>query len=265
MLYWRVHMKQRLKGKTALVTGASGGIGRDIAEELASRGANLVLVARSEEKLKKACTELKSAHTISATYTVADLSRQGAARDVCKTASADIDILVNNAGFGLYGYAIDLDDEKVQNMIDLDVKALVSLTKHCLPGMIHRGWGRILQLSSIAAFMPSPTYAAYGACKSFVHNYSIALNNELKGSGISCTCLEPGVTRTSFLEVAGQKPTLYQRLVMMKSGDVARRGVKAMLAKKARVLPGFINKLSIASTRLLPKSWQAAIARRLMT
>jgi short-subunit dehydrogenase len=146
----------------------------------------------------------------------------------------------------------------------LDVVALTHLTKLFARDMVKRGYGRMLQVASIGAYQPSPTYAAYSAAKSYVRSFSQALNFELRGSGVSSTVISPGITATEFLQVSGQKPTAYQRLMMMSSADVARIGVKAMLRGRYSVIPGFLNWLTVLFTFVTPDPVNAAAAYRLM-
>lgn len=259
---------KELAGRTALVTGASSGLGVDFARELAARGADLVIVARRADRLETVAEELRKRHGISVHVEVLDLAGAAAADDLkakLDAAGVQVDILVNNAGFGLYGHFLEIDPDDEQRMLDLDIQALTRMTGLFAAPMVERGWGRILQLSSIGAYQPSPTYAAYAAAKSYVLMYSHAVNHELRGSGVTSTVLSPGVTRTEFLAVSGQSPTLYQRLVMMESKQVARTGIRGMLRGRREIVPGIINALTVFSTRITPRHWAAAITFKLMT
>jgi len=256
-----------LKGKTALVTGASSGLGVDFARELARRGCRLVLVARREELLKKLQGELQSKHGITAIVMTLDLGDEGAPQmlyDALKAQQVNVDILVNNAGFGLFGLELQIPWDKTRQMLLLDVIALTHLTKLFARDMVKRGWGRMLQIASIGAYQPSPTYAAYSAAKSYVRSFSQALNFELRHTGVSSTVISPGVTATEFLQVSGQKPTAYQRLMMMRSDQVAAIGIKAMLKGRYSVVPGFLNWLAALFTMITPDPVNAAAAYRLM-
>ncbi len=254
---------QELKGQWALVTGASSGLGVDFARELARRGANLVLVARRVEPLQTLATELR-ALDVQVRVMPADLSdaeaREHLQRELDGAAIA-IDVLVNNAGFGLYGGFLNTDWARTEQMLQLDVVALTHLTRLFLPGMVLRRQGYVLQVASIGAFQPSPTYAAYAAAKSYVLNFGVALNDELRGSGVSCTVISPGVTATEFLKVAGQKRNWFHNATMMDSAEVAAIGVRALLRRRASVVPGLINTLMAFSTRFTPLTWMAAISR----
>jgi uncharacterized protein len=256
-----------LQGKTALVTGASSGLGVDFSRELARRGCNLVLVARREELLKKLQAELQGAHGVKAMVVTLDLGDPAAPQmlhDHLKAQGVAVDILVNNAGFGLFGLELDIPWDKTRQMLMLDIVALTHLTKLFARDMVKRGYGRILQVASIGAYQPSPTYAAYSAAKSYVRSFSQALNFELRGSGVSSTALCPGITATEFLQVSGQKPTAYQRMMMMTSAQVAEVGIKAMLKGRYSVVPGFLNWLTALFTFVTPDPVNAAAAYRLM-
>jgi short-subunit dehydrogenase len=173
-----------------------------------------------------------------------------------------VDVLVNNAGFGYYGDFASVPWEREKAMLDLDILALTHLTKLFLPDMLQRNFGFILLVSSIGAHQPSPTYASYSAAKSFVLNFGEALHFELRRTGVGCTVVSPGVTATEFLKVSGQSPTAYQRLAMMKSADVARIGVRSMLARKSSVVPGWLNALTVWSIRLIPQQRPALLSYR---
>lgn len=256
-----------LSGRTALVTGASSGLGVDFARELARRGCRLVLVARREELLKKLQGELQEQHGVTAVATTLDLGDPDAPQmlyDALKAQSVAVDILVNNAGFGLYGLELDIPWEKTRQMLMLDIVALTHLTKLFARDMVRRGFGRMLQVASIGAYQPSPTYAAYSAAKSYVRSFSQALTYELRDTGVTSTVISPGITATEFLQVSGQKPTAYQRFMMMSSAEVARIGIKAMLKGRYSVVPGWLNWLTALTTMLAPDRVNAAAAYRLM-
>jgi hypothetical protein len=150
-------------------------------------------------------------------------------------------------------------------MLELDILSVVHMCKLFAQDMVARRFGYMLQISSIGAYQPTPTYASYSAAKSFVLYFSIALNQELRNTGVTCTVLSPGITATEFLQVSGQQRTLYQRMMMMQSADVARIGIRAMLKRKPEVVPGWLNSLSAIATRLLPRSFTAVVAQQMMT
>lgn len=257
-----------LLGKWGLVTGASSGLGVDFAKELASRGCNLILVARREDLLKKQAAEIASRYRVEVETIAMDLTAPDAPQaiyDRTREWGRDIDVLVNNAGYGVFGKFVEIPWERERNMLELDIVALVGLTKLFARDMVARDSGRILLLASIGAYQPSPLYATYSAAKSFVLNFGEALNYELRHTNVRCTVLSPGITATEFLQVSGQEATAYQRLVMMQSADVARIGIEATLKGRSSVVPGRINAISAWSNRLMPRRLSTALASRLMS
>jgi hypothetical protein len=257
-----------LRDRWALVTGASSGIGADFARELAARGAHVVLVARREDRLRALAEELERAHGVRTRVLASDLAKPDAPRalhDRLRGEGIAVDVLVNNAGFGVYGPFLDVPWERERQMLELDVLALVHLTKLFAADMRARGFGRVLQVASIGAFQPSPTYAAYSAAKAFVQSFGEALACELRGTGVTVTVVSPGVTDTEFFAVAGQQRSLFQRLTVMPSAKVARIGIRALERGRPLVVPGFANALTAWSMRLLPRRWQASLAKTAMT
>lgn len=256
-----------LSGKWALVTGASSGLGVDFARELARRGCNVVLVARREERLRHVQSELQSQHGIKALVVTLDLAQPRAPQELYDGLAAQqvaVDVLVNNAGFGVFGQEIDIPWERTHEMLSVDILALTHLTKLFARDMVRRRSGYILQVASIGAYQPSPTYAAYSAAKSYVRSYSQALNFELRGTGVSSTVVSPGVTATEFLQVAGQRRTWFHNMTMMTSDQVAAIGVRAMLARRYSIVPGFMNWLTALLVNLTPDPWNAAVTYRAM-
>jgi short-subunit dehydrogenase len=260
-------MSDELKGRTALVTGASSGLGVDFARELARRGANLVLVARRKDALEGVAKEMRDSYGIEVRVRPADLSdapsREGLYRKL-EAEGSDVDILLNNAGFGLFGKFAESDWGRLNQLLQVNMVALSHLTWLFTPAMIRRRWGRILLIASTGAFQPSPTYAAYGAAKSYVLSLGVALNHELRETGVSCTVACPGVTATEFFQVAGQRQTLYQRMTIMPSAKVADLAFKALLAQRPLVVTGRLNAFMAWSTRFMPRTRSAALAYRLM-
>jgi short-subunit dehydrogenase len=262
---------KNLAGRRALVTGASIGIGADFARQLAARGCNLVIASRTEARLRALADELVAQYGVAVEVIAIDLAAPGAGQRLFEDVRArglDIDVLVNNAGLGMYGGFADQSLEQIRGMLRLNIDTLTDLTHLFLPGMRQRGFGIILQVGSIASFMPGPLYAAYSGSKAYVLSLGEALNQELKGSGVSCTVLCPGVTATEFFNAAGQnnRYSFYQRLVMMPSNEVARIGIEAALRGKASVVPGLVNKLQVFGLRLSPRwfsRWSAHQAMKL--
>ena len=194
------------KGRTALVTGASSGIGLEFAKRLAKRGSNLILVARREELLLKVAEELKDAFGVDVYCIALDLSKPGAGRkllEVVEKRGYSVDILVNNAGFATNAKVSDENHERVQEEISLNVSTLVDLTILLLPGMLARDFGVIVNVASIAAFQPIPNMAVYGATKAFVLSFTEALWGELLGTKLKALALCPGGTATEFFDIAG--------------------------------------------------------------
>jgi uncharacterized protein len=258
---------KNLHNQWALVTGASNGLGVDFAHLLAQRGANLVLAARRGDALEKLAQELRARHGIKVEVEAIDLSSQTSAEELfgrLQARNRQIDVLINNAGFGVFGELDKVPDAQIGGMLNLNIVTLTRLTKLLGDEMVRRRSGHILLVSSLGGFQATPTYAAYSASKAYVLLFGEALNEEWKKHGVKVATLCPGVTQTAFFAVSGQKPTLYQRLVMMQSRPVAEIGIKAMLAGTPSVLPGLVNKLTVFLSRFTPRGLQAKIAFHLM-
>lgn len=256
-----------LKGKRALITGASSGLGAEFARQLAAAGCDLVLVARRRERLDALRDELTSAHGATVEIHPADLAEPHAPEELFRAVTEGgraVDILVNNAGYGLYGPFAEIPWESERRMLQLDILALVQLTKLVLPGMRDRDSGHILQIASNGAYQPTPLYASYAAAKSFVLSFGEALAYELRDTGVRCTVLSPGITATEFLDVSGQRPTLYQRLFMMRAETVVRIGLRRMLRGRSSTIAGWRNAVMAWSLRFVPRRMAAMMAYRLM-
>lgn len=246
-------------GKTALVTGASMGIGAELARELSRRGATLVLVARSEDKLARLAAELGRAHVVAA-----DLSSPGAARRVYDAVVAkglEIDVLINNAGFGIHGAFDELPLAAQREQVDLNVGALMELTYLFLP-MIERRRGGIIQVASMAAFMPVPYFAVYAATKAFVLSFSMALWAEYRPRGVRVLALIPGATETPFFERAGEGASAGVKRA--RPEDVARAGLAAFIAGRASVIHGAGNNVSAFLARFLSREFAAKTMARMV-
>jgi len=249
-------MTERLDDRTALVTGGSSGIGVDIAREIADRGADVVVVARREEKLREVADELESDFDVEADWVSMDLARQEAGAELYREIDGRgdaIDILVNNAGFGIYGEFLETDWDRQQSMLNLDMMTPLRLSYLFGRDMIERGWGRMMQVASIGSFQPSPTYGTYSAAKAFLLSWGEAFDFELDGTGVSSTVVCPGVTRTEFFDRVDQQLTLYQKATMMDSSTVAAVATRAMLDQRMTIVPGFINALATWMVRFLPR------------
>ncbi len=252
--------------QTALVTGASSGIGLEICRALAEQGFDLILVARNEAKLAELAGELAEQHPIDAKPFAADLTQPGAAQqiyDKLASQATHVDVLVNNAGFGAHGAFVELALQRQLDMIAVNITALTALTRLFLPNMRARRRGRILNVASTAAFQPGPNMAVYYASKSYVLSFSEALAEELTGSGVSVTCLCPGPTKTAFATGAEMEGSLLFRLLPSDARGVARQGVAAMLAGKRLIVPGILNKVMAFSVRLTPRPLILKIVKRL--
>lgn len=251
----------------AVVTGASTGIGKDLAEVCARDGNDLVLVARRADVLQQVARELESKHQIGVHTMAEDLTDPGApVRIVAQLKSKGLvpDILINNAGTGVYGPFLETELKEELGSIQLNVAALTHLTKLILPGMVQRARGRILNVASTAAFQPGPLMAVYYATKVYVLHLSEALANEVAGTGVTITVLCPGPTSTGFQARAGMKNMLLtSKGLMSTSADVARAGYEGMKRGKRVVIPGILNKLLAFSVRLAPRRLPPAIVRQL--
>lgn len=250
-------MASNNRGKTALITGASGGIGEELAKVFAARGFDLVLVARTEAKLQALGEVLAAQHGIRATPLAADLARAEAPAEVA-TALADrgivADVLVNNAGFTAYGNFADLDLDEQLRMIRVNIAALTELTHRLLPGMIERRWGRVLNLGSTAAFMPGPLMAVYYATKAYVLSFSEALNSELAGTGVTVTALCPGPTSSGFQARGGMEDSkLIRGREIMGAEEVALVGYEALMRGQTVAVPGRMNWATSLMPRFLPR------------
>lgn len=256
-----------LKGKTALVTGASSGLGVDFATELAQRGADLILTARRKDRLDAVAQEMREEYGVRAEVIVLDLGEPSAPQklyDGVKELNLEVDILINNAGFGIYGPFANTPWERTAQMLQLDIVSLTHLTKLFLDDMVERDSGFVLQVASVAGYQATPNYAAYAAAKSYVLNFGEALHHELLNTNVKMSVLSPGVTATEFFEVSGQGTSLFRRVAVMDSPTVARIGIEAMLAGKASKIAGLMNAFSAFGVRFIPRSLQRTLAGILM-
>jgi short-subunit dehydrogenase len=243
-------------GETALITGASTGIGREIAKELASRGFNLVLVARSEGKLQELARELASSHPITTRVIAADLATADGASRVFRAtreAGVAVDMLVNNAGIMHYAPFVEQDTEKHLDILKLNVVALTSMLSLFVPPMVARGRGRVLNVASVAAFQPTPLIAVYGATKAYVLSLTEALSAELSGTGVTITALCPGFTSTEMLDEFAKEAgeNIIPEFLRLDAAAVAREGVDACLDGTTIQVNGLTYKFL-----LLLESWQ---------
>ena len=254
----------------ALITGASAGIGAELARVFAAHGHDLVVVARRAVELQTLAAELQRAHGVDVAVRAMDLARREAPAELhaaIDDAGLEIGILVNNAGFGTYGEFATTDLSLELEMLQLNVATLTALTKLFLPDMLTRGGGRILNVASTAAFQPGPLMAAYYASKAYVLSLTEALAAELRGSGVTATALCPGPTRSEFQARAGMAGVRLASAgpFLMDARTVAELGYRGLLRGRAVVVPGLVNKLGVLSVRLLPRRLVTAVVRRLQS
>jgi len=252
--------------ETALITGASAGIGWELARLFAAEKSNLVLVARRSERLEELAAELRKQHGVEVRIVAADLGRADAPRTIVELLTRDevsIDVLVNNAGFGALGPVAELDLKRQMEMIQVNVTALTHLTRLLLPGMIQRHRGGILNVASTAGFQAGPFMAVYYATKAYVISLSEALADELAKSGVTVSCLCPGPTATEFAETAKMGNALMFKLQTMTAAQVARAGYRGFRRGKLLVVPGWMNYLGSMGVRWVPRSMARGIAKRL--
>ncbi len=252
--------------QTALITGASAGIGMELAKLFAADAVDLVLVARRQEKLEKLAHELAEQHRVNVRVVAVDLSDSAVPIRIEREladAGVTVDVLVNNAGFGANGPFHELPIERQMSMVQVNVVALTHLTRLFLPGMVERQRGGVLNVGSTAAFQPGPYMAVYFATKAYVLSFTEALAEELRGTGVRVTCLAPGATKTEFFDEADMQDSPLARMGMMDSAAVAQAGYRAFCAGRAIVVPGTKNKLGAFAVRFAPRSVVRKLTARL--
>ncbi len=251
--------------QTVLITGASSGIGMELAKIHASEGDHMVLVARNLKKLEQLKSEIESEHRVNVMLIKKDLSFTDAAREVHREVSKQkiqIDYLINNAGFGDYGWFYETNWEKEQQMISLNITALTQFCKLYLPEMVKRGSGKIMNVASTASFQPGPGMAVYYATKAYVLHFSEALHSEVRKKGVTVTALCPGATESGFSAAAGMEDSkLFKGKKLPSSADVARYAYKAMMKGKPVAIHGLMNYLMANSVRFAPRSWVVAMVK----
>lgn len=261
-------MRRDHETATALVTGASSGIGLEIARLLARDGHRLVVVARDADRLNEAARELAEAFGSEVLPLAADLSDPEAVDRL--TAELDrrgeeIDVLVNNAGFSVYGPYVETDGESERRLMNVNMMALARLTKHVVPGMVSRGHGRVLNIGSTGSFAPGPLNAVYCASKAFVLSFTEAIAEELRGTGVTVTALCPGPTSTGFAKRAGASATRMFRSRVDTAANVASVGYHAMMGGRRVVVPGLFNAALAFSVRLSPRAMVTSVSRLMMS
>jgi hypothetical protein len=255
---------ERWRGKWALITGASAGIGRELARQLAAAGAHVVLTARRRERLEQLAAQIRSGCRVKTEVLCCDLARPGAPAEIFQcTAARDIpiEVLVNNAGFGAYGEFHKVPAARLLEMVEVNVSAVLRLTHLFLPQMIERGRGDILMVSSVAAFQAIPRYATYAATKSFELIFSEALAEEVRPHGIRVCTVCPGTTATEFQQVAGSPAHPMRK--PHSAEEVARQALEAMAAGKTCKITGAKYWMAVQSQRVMPRGAAPRIAARL--
>jgi short-subunit dehydrogenase len=255
-------------GGAALVTGASSGIGREIAKQLAGRGMSVILTARSRDALEALSREIRSLHPVRVETICADLCKNDAPQLIeqeCRRMGMPIDLLVNNAGFGVYGPFGSQGASREAELVRLNVMAPVELAARFLPGMIERGHGIIYNVASTAAFAPVPWIGSYAATKAHLLSWTHSLDIELQGTGVRAMVLCPGSTETNFHQVSGaagrQRKNLFPKL---SAEDVARQGLEGIDRGKRVVVTGWVNRIHTAIASIVPDAWAAALAFNVM-
>jgi uncharacterized protein len=248
----------------ALITGASSGIGYYFAHELAKRKLNVLIVARSEDRLIKLREEITNQYTVQCNYLVMDLSRPEAAHEVydwCIANHYQVNVLINNAGYGLFGYFEKKDISAELNMMQLNMNAVVELCHVFIPMLKRQTKSYIMNVASTAAYQAVPGLTTYAATKTFIVLFTRGLRYELKGSSISVSCLSPGATATGFVERAGLQ-AIQERAdkFSMKAEEVARIAIEKMFKGKSEIIPGWVNIISSQLTSWVPKSITEKIA-----
>jgi len=254
-----------LKGRVALVTGASSGLGVAFARLLAARGADLIITARRKENLEALEKELEEKHGVSVDVVVLDLSEPGSAEKLwngTEGAGRKVDVLVNNAGGGIHQNFVDTPWDRIAQQIQLNVVSLTELTHRFAQAMVARGRGHVLNVSSIGAYTPSPSYATYSAGKAFVRDFTEAVAFELQSTPVRVCSLCPGGTLTEFHKAAGHELPKAFRATFMSAEECAAIGLRALFGGRRNVVSGLFNKLSVFFMRFVPRRvlvWATAL------
>lgn len=249
------------KSGLVVVTGASAGIGSELARVFAKRGRDLLLVARREARLNQLAAELEQAHGVTTHRLTLDLAEADAPERLMtwfETQGQTLDVLVNNAGFGLRGPFVELPEARQAEMLDVNIRALTRLCRLALPGLLARRRGGILNVASVAAFQPGPYMAVYYASKAYVLFLSEALAEEVRGQGVTVSCLCPGPSKTEFTDVAGFE----FKGPVMSARSVAEAGLRGFEAGRTIIIPGLNNKLVPIAVQLLPRGFVRRMVAR---
>jgi short-subunit dehydrogenase len=257
--------QEKWRNQWSLITGATAGIGLELAKLLAANGSNLVLTARRTDRLRQIATDLSSTHQIRVETVAADLTQPNAATqilDFTRSKTIEVEFLINNAGFGAFGYAHEIPAEKMLEMIQVNCSAVVHLTRLYTPAMVQRGHGDVLILASLASFQPVPFNSVYAATKAFDLLFAEGIAEELRPRGVQVCALCPGSTNTEFQKVADQPDRVFRSAETAEK--VARVGLEAMAAGKSYVISGFMNNVMKESQRLAPRSLVTKMAANMM-
>ena len=252
------------RARSVLITGASSGIGEAMARQLAPVGSHLILVARSEDKLNALAEECREQGSRADVF-AHDLAHTGSAQELYGSiteAGHRVDVLINNAGFGKGGAFVNVPADAYEQMITLNAASLTSLTLLCLPGMIERGSGGVLNVASVAGYMPVPYFSVYAATKAYVLSFSEALHAELKGTGVHVSCLSPGPTETGFATAADMNEVVGGHVETAER--VAALGLDALSRNKRAAISGAHNRVQALSSRFVPRKLTLAIGERYM-
>lgn len=251
---------------TALVTGASAGLGAEFARQLAARGERLVVVARRVDRLDALADELRTRHGVAVEVLGADLltpAGLAAVRTRLGDSERPVDLLVNNAGFGTYGHFVELEPERLQRMVRLNVEVVVDLARCAAEAMAARGSGGIVNVASTAGFQPNPTAAVYGATKAFVRSFSHALHRELAARGVVVTVVSPGLTETEYQQVADIAPEGLGAFMALQPEPVVRAALRAVSRGRAEVVPGALGKTTAPLLQRLPTQLSGFVSGRM--
>jgi short-subunit dehydrogenase len=250
--------------KTVLITGVSGGIGKELADRFAKGGHNIVLVARNKGKILELAQEYEEKYGIQATAIAKDVAAPRVPEEIfmeLKEKGIIVDYLVNNAGFGLFGTFMETDMVQEINMIEINIKALTVMTKLFLPDMIKRGQGGVMNVASLVGFFPGPMMSVYYATKAYVLSFTEGLENEVRGTGVTITALCPGLTSTGFVDRSGMGASKMLNGAIMDAGQVAEKGYRGFLRGKRLIMPGTRNRFIAFLPRLLPRKLMTRIIR----
>ena len=260
-------MTMTYRGTTALITGASAGLGAEFARQLASRGADVVLVARREDRLAELAADMEASFGITATALPFDLTRGDAAAALRRELDARgirVQTLVGNAGFGMKGAFVEADAARIDEMVQLNIATLVSITREFLPDLVADGRGALVNIASTAAYQPCPSMAAYGATKAFVLSFTEALAYETKDSPLRVLAVSPGATRTEFFDVVGTDEAAVGRL--QKPAQVVGRALRELEGRRAPAsfVSGGVNAMNARLVRLLPRRIALTVSGRVL-